>query len=377
MALHFGWFGNTDGGPDNDQLKLMEDPNPANAYYNRGTAIDRYMWFGLRTLGNFNSYRDFADAVVEMVDGTSIKVLLEIPTAAAGDEDFIDAIEDRYNIVSAVGGYFLEEPPIQVPPWTPNEVAALKAALTKDLVVSIQQAASPNDYQTWATRSNELLGYDYSLTDPPDEVWKNIETLTALGKLDTATDDFWYAIQAYYVIYAKRSPTKYELWWQTHRPIIDLAKGVMFYNYYAQDDPSSVILNVNDMAAQIRYESCHAAFDTAELKSTHVENLGDSNLLYSYRYYSNDYWLLVMDKDPQTDSTPTSDYPKQVKFKCDLGSRFSEFDVLNNRYANYYEDGTTGRVVGVTDPGGTWKQFDDDGTYGIGRGEVRMYRFFT
>ena len=191
-----------------------------------------------------------------MVDGTSIKVLLEIPTAAAGDEDFIDAIEDRYNIVSAVGGYFLEEPPIQVPPWTPNEVAALKAALTKDLVVSIQQAASPNDYQTWATRSNELLGYDYSLTDPPDEVWKNIETLTALGKLDTATDDFWYAIQAYYVINAKRSPTKYELWWQTHRPIIDLAKGVMFYNYYAQDDPSSVILNVNDMAAQIRYESC-------------------------------------------------------------------------------------------------------------------------
>ena len=57
MALHFGWFGNTDGGPDNDQLKLMEDPNPANAYYNRGTAIDRYMWFGLRTLGACPSNR--------------------------------------------------------------------------------------------------------------------------------------------------------------------------------------------------------------------------------------------------------------------------------------------------------------------------------
>ena len=376
MALHFGWFGNTDDGPDNDQLKLMEDPNPANAYYDRGTAIDRYMWYGLRTIGNFDSYKTFADKVVDLVDDTSIKVLLEIPTAAKGDSTFINSINNTYNSVSAVGGYYLEEPPQHG--WIASQVEDLHDVLTKDLVVSVQQAALSTVYDTYAEHSTWLASYDYELTDPPNKVWENIETLTALGKLDAATNDFWYVMQAYWAYAAIREPTKYEVWWLAHRPIIDLAKGVMFYNYYAQEEePSPVVLNVNDMAAQIRYESCHAAFDTAELKSTHVENLGDSNLLYSYRYYSSDYWLLVMDKDPQTDSTPTSDYPKQVKFKCDLGSRFSQFDVLNNRYANYYEDGTTGRVVGVTDPGGTWKQFDDDGTYGIGRGEVRMYRFFT
>ena len=179
-------------------------------------------------------------------------------------------------------------------------------------------------------------------------------------------------MQAYAAADAIREPTKYEVWWLAHRPIIDGAKGVLFYKYY--DAPAALKLNVNDMAAQIKYESFDRAFDTAELLG-YVVNLGDPDLLYSYHYFSSDYWLLVMDKDPQTENS--GDYPKQVKFKCNLGSRFSEFDVLNNRYANYYEDGTAGRVVGVTDPGGTWKQFDDDGTYGIGRGEVRMYRFFT
>lgn len=218
-----------------------------------------------------------------------------------------------------------------------------------------------------------LASYDYELTEPdPDKVWENIETLTALGKLDAATNDFWYVMQAYAAADAIREPTKYEVWWLAHRPIIDGAKGVLFYKYY--DAPAALKLNVNDMAAQIKYESFDRAFDTAELLG-YVVNLGDPDLLYSYHYFSSDYWLLVMDKDPQTENS--GDYPKQVKFKCNLGSRFSEFDVLNNRYANYYEDGTAGRVVGVTDPGGTWKQFDDDGTYGIGRGEVRMYRFFT
>ena len=374
MALHYGWFGNTEGGPDNDELKLMEVPEPANAYYDRGTAIDRFMWYGLRDIGNFNSYKTFADKVVDLVDDTSIKVLLEIPTAAAGNSSFINSIESTYNSVSAVGGYYLEEPPQQDPPWIASQVEDLHDVLTKDLVVSVQQAASSTVYDTYAEHSTRLASYDYELKKPdPDKVWENIETLTALGKLDAATNDFWYVMQAYEVAGAIREPTKYEVWWLAHRPIIDLAKGVLFYQYYHA--PDALRLNVNDMAAQIRYESCHAAFDTAELKSTHVENLGDSNLLYSYRYYSSDYWLLVMDKDPQTENS--GDYPKQVKFKCDLGSRFSQFDVLNNRYANYYEDGTTGRVVGVTDPEGTWKQFDDDGTYGIGRGEVRMYRFFT
>ena len=80
---------------------------------------------------------------------------------------------------------------------------------------------------------------------------------------------------------------------------------------------------MKDMCLRVEQESFNRAFDdhaNDHTDSNHVQNLGDPDLLYRYQFFSSDWWLLVVDKNP--DTAASGDYPKQVKFKCNLGSRF-------------------------------------------------------
>lgn len=372
MAIQYGWFGNASV-PTSTDIGNMD-----------GTAITHYMPYGLREITTFSSYETAADAVLAKVSGTNIKVLLEIPSAAVGDSTFVSAIDNEYSGNGAVAGYYLEEPEPAGHDYDEEDVEALYNALSKDLVIDLRTDSSQEEYDTWSAYCDVLIAPDYVLATT-GSAWEGIQNLSALGKLKSAKEsNFWHVIQAG-AFDSRREPKEpeissvykyYEMWWLAHRSLIEKAKGIMFFSW--PHGSSTMHDKVTTMCTRLDYESINRAFDNHaddHTDSNYVLNLGDSDLLYRYQYYSSDWWLLVMDKNPDTASA--EDYPKQVRFKCNLDTRFDDFIVLNNRIADYYTETytDTGRSIYVTrdDP---WMEFNEEGNnYGIERGEVRVYRF--
>lgn len=371
MSMKYGWFGNQEVPTSSDISSKIAN-----------TAMTHYMPYGLRGMSTFSDYKERADAILNQVGDTGVKVLLEIPSAAVGNAAFLTSINNAYGNHSKVEGFYLEEPDLFG--YSQDDVADLNLSLSKDLVIDLRTASSQAVYNTWASKCDVLAAPDYVLAkDTP--AWAGIENLSALGKLKNAKESrFWHVMQAWERPprgSTRREPTEpddkyYEMWWLAHRPFIDKARGLLFFTWPKAS--GGLHTKVKDMCLRIKQESFHRAFDNHandHTDSGHVQNLGHSDVLYRYQYFSLDWWLLVVDKNPAT--AAAGDYPKQVKFKCDLGDRSGNFIVLNNRYADYFTENNTepGRIVPVTRDG-SWATFNEEGSsHGLQRGEVRLYRF--
>ncbi len=371
MSMKYGWFGNREVPTSSDISSKIAN-----------TAMTHYMPYGLRGLSPFSAYKERADAILNQVGDTGVKVLLEIPSAAVENPPFAASIYNEYGNHSKVEGFYLEEPDHHG--YSGTEVVILRGILQNRLVINLRTDSSPAVYSTWASKCDILTAPDYVLAqDTP--AWAGIENLSALGKLKNAKEDsFWHVMQAWEKLprgSTRREPTEpdnkyYEMWWLAHRPFIDKARGLLFFTWPKAS--AGLHTKVQRMCERIKQESFHRAFDNHandHTDSGHVQNLGHSDVLYRYQYFSLDWWLLVVDKNPAT--AESSDYPKQVKFKCNLGDRSGNFIVLNNRYADYFTENNTepGRIVPVTRDG-SWATFNEEGSsYGLQRGEVRLYRF--
>ena len=374
MSMKYGWFGNQEVPSSSDISEKIAN-----------TAMTCYMPFKLRSAASFAAYKKEADKFLNKVGDTGVKVLLEIPAAALGNGAFVTSINNAYGNHSKVEGFYLEEP--DEFGYSPHHVQDLNLSLSKDLVINLKMRSNQAVYNTWGSKCDVLAAPDYVLLDDTDP-WEGIENMSALAKLKNAKpSSFWHVMQAWQredlpeEFPPYREPTEpdgkyYEMWWLAHRPFIDKAKGMLFFSWPRASD--GLHTKVKDMCLRIKQESFNRAFENHaddHTDSGHVQNLGHSDILFRYQYFSLDWWLLVVDKNP--DTAAAGAYPKQVKFKCNLGDRSGTFIVLNNRYADYFTENNTepGRIVPVT-RNGSWATFNEEGSsFGLQRGEVRLYRF--
>ena len=287
MSMKYGWFGNQEVPSSSDISNKIAN-----------TAMTHYMPYGLRGMSTFSAYKARADAILNQVGDTGIKVLLEIPSAAVGNGSFITSINNAYGNHSKVEGFYLEEPDLFG--YSPDDVADLKLSLSKALVINLRTASSQAVYNTWASKCDFLTAPDYVLAKNTP-AWKGIESLSALAKLKSAKkSSFWHVMQAWERpaekrVYKRRStrrePTKpddkyYEMWWLAHRPFIDKARGLLFYTWPRAS--AGLHTKVKDMCLRIKQESFHRAFDNHandHTDSGHVRNLGHSDVLYRYQYF--------------------------------------------------------------------------------------------
>ena len=267
--------------------------------------------------------------------------------------------------------------------------------------------ADQTTYNDYAAKCEEIAGFWYPMQPSSQQVvaFKSVEEIQDTNDehqnscLHYVTNNnqskpAWFAVQSA-ATSGKREPLSEQLdvpdtgydnkwfsaewFWMLHDAIYYGTKGVLFYHwYYASTNFKSA---VHDMCEMIDDESTQKALDSTTLASSASTNTSEvvwitptsmTNILWSYHYFSGSYWLLVMDKTPET-TTGT----QQLKFKVNLHSDHGGFVVLNDRY-NVWQTQGRGLSLVVTDPGGDWKQHDtgtSDTDRMLGQGKVFMYRF--
>lgn len=440
MAIQFGWYGTRGSGDDVTDPPVTEAQIEA---WN-GSALSVYVSYGLRTQTQWADWQNDAEDVVDLLDPSDdIRLIMEIPLLALNqikdnpcEPDnvryaYIDYINSTYGKVSGVDqdsrvyGFYTDEPNWPDHDIDDGTISLATARLGKDFIVMVRPAgasdasdpgseqppnvypADQDTYSDYAAAATDIAGFWYPLASSSSE-WANIEEIADtsgqaasmhFAQNNASGRPFWFAAQAGQWS-SKRMPVKDqwdnpgkwcddkwhsdELFWMMHRAVYAGAKGVLFYHFNKAD--ANMHAAVYNMCDLLEYESANRALDTTPL-ATHdnpdtswVKVIEGSDILWSYHYYSNSYWLLILDATPET----SSGKPHSLKFQCKLGDQggadlFESFSVLNQRYGVEQPDGR-GTTIAASNNGGTdFKEFraynEQDYDYRLKQGEVKLYRF--
>lgn len=366
MAIHFAPMGSRG---EEEYVSHSDLEN-----YMENTAIDLYLSFGLRTDTDTSRYISTINTLLNggedgVIDDSPIKLIIELQEAALDDltgqnpdYDKIDAIANAFSSHSKVGGFFIEEPNLndRWPASTVVNRAQTRLGGTKPLIVDIYRSgADQSVYNSYASYCDYLAGYYYP---HPQGSWTNIEDIVdtnmPLYYMKNATP----ATPFYFCVEVKDSddsemPSEAEINWMTHRSLVYGASGIFFYNWLRRktagdsEDVKSVCENISDV--NLPYI----------LSQTNKDSLVSGSMSYvafSYRQSDSDYYLLVVDDDPETTGS------RSFVADCDLENLFNYFDHCEEIYHN------PGTSVTVHDAGGTKKRLSGS----VNQGQVKLYRFF-
>lgn len=417
MAVHFGWYGSR--GTDTNLptpspvtrqnvIDFMKSTNPDPYLV---PTFDVYMSYGVDLATDMNNYHTLVQEIIGIEgildDQGNPQLLLQLPIIALNDiQNGVGTakvlnIEQTYNTNVRVWGYYIEEPNLN-DRWSPATVATACGVLTKPVVVNIRSNELQSEYNSYAQafptpKVDILSGFHYPLAQNTAE-WANISTLgdyfpnspgpDALIKVRTAAQangiNFWFAAQAYTGLNpspphfdtrrepivqgtgtGRRSP---ELKWITHRILVEGGRGVLLYHFNRSYD--NLHFAEKYMGDQIQGESTNRALDTTP-KDNYYQVTGKAQLVsssggaiaWTYHYFGNSYWLVVVDKTPDITGVGTRSYT----FNCDLETFINNFQFLQERYDNPGSNLTATRVGSTS-----YMQF----SHQMQQGGVKLYRFF-
>lgn len=381
MPIHFGWYGTRGkGGFVHEDFVAMQN-----------TAIDVVVSYGFGP-----TKCDFKTKVEKFIKNTigftGIKLIPEfLPKALddvrEGDNSALNCIYDHFKDNSGIWGYLIEEPNFWCHNWPSNtiDIVRNKFNLTnQDIVVDVRPAGGrdpskptkkPHESADQSTVNGLANVADVisSFWYPnPGRNWSKINGIAAVPSLSnpapqvlyylsnhTGSAPFWYTVDVKANTNVAES-SKAIIKWQVHMAIVKGAEGILFYSYYFAS--TTARNDVKCICKEIKNCVVHDAFATESLPSK-VQKLDGNNVVYAFREYCGDFWLLVVDGSPK-DNTGN---PINFTFKCNLGRGYKNFQYIRDMY-----NAPTTNVSPVLDPGGNWKQFS--GT--LTQGQVRMYRIF-
>jgi hypothetical protein len=400
------------------------------------TAINVYMSYGLwdQSWASWQTDAAAVVALLKSSQAVNVNLIMEVSKAAIDDlrgtpdNTKIDYINTTFGKTgstdneSRVLAFYIDEPNLPTKNINDALVGLVEGRLNKPLISMIRPAGgrdaqnpntpvTPDDwanqftYNDYALKCEEIAGFWYPMGNSGSAEWADIEEIQDTGgqqaSLTYATnnnqsDPAWFGMQSG-PVGSQREPKSAQLtnipdtgyddkwfsaewFWMLHSAIYRGVKGVLFYHWFYAS--ANFRTAVHDMCVMIDDESTHKALETTPLANSSTADPSSevvwitptsmTDILWSYHYYSGSYWLMVMDKTPET-TTGT----QQLKFKVNLHDRHGSFVVLNNRY-NVWQSQGRGLSLPCTNPGGTWKQYDSGTSPAVGmlsQGKVYIYRF--
>ena len=414
MAIKLGWYGTRgQGGTTEEDMDAMAN-----------TGLTSYVSYGLWNQ-SWAQWKTDADAVIQQLkdsDADDVNLIMELSEHAWADiSNKMDDINGWYDSEARVAGYYVDEPNLPAKNITDGMVQQAAGILDKPLYVMIRPSggkdpadpdktpvedADQSTYNGYAEDCDKIAGFWYPMGGSSSPEWTDIEEIQATSgqsaSLYFATNNnqskpAWFAVQSA-PTGNQREPkqavqdvpdTGYdgkrfsaEWFWMVHKAIYHRCEGILFYNNYDASDNFKAA--VHDMCRDlINYESANRALETTPLATNESQDADDEvvflepsgapNILWSYHYFSDSYWLLVIDENAESDSGK----PRRLEFKVNLHDRFNDFVVLNNRY-NIWQSQGRGLSLATTNPGGNWKQHDTLSNFDdrkLGQGQVFLYRY--
>lgn len=343
--------------------------------YMDAKTIDVYMSYGLRSSGDFSTYKSNINGILDnVIKDTGIKLLARLPAYALdairdrNDTAEIEAIASEFDTESKIWAYYIDEPNNATNNYTDADVDAARGKLGKDLISAVDtNGANQQTFDDYAKVSDIICGWDYPNSTSE---WSNIGSI---GDTDhplhylknnsfsgtPSCRPYWFCVELQ-DNGSQRAPTQAEVNWMTHRAIYDGVTGILYYSFEHADSTSRTYMK--NICSTINTYRAQEILATTQQHGL-VSQLSGADILWAYYKYDREYYLLVLDGDPEHTGSSTRNYA----FECSLENQtnFADFGSLLSLYNGSVAITTSAGTASYT------KKFSDSLTVG----QVKLYRF--